>query len=168
MPRPLLIEDRSIIVEGLEVIGADNDESERIGAIRVDGMTVSYCVSEGYGLHSMQAVDLLVAIEAISSRFPGPWTLPTSIYLWSTEDGYQADVTTNDCDMATRSVFAAANQIASVASFVLDDNYDRVIHILVGDDALHREYHADADHRGFNCGRSKARGCWRSVRLVSR
>lgn len=145
MPKPSLIEDKSFLVDGLCIVGATIDENDRIGAIGVDGVTVSFSVSDGPGLNPMQIVDLLVAVEAISSRYSDPWFLPAAVHLEKLPSGYWVDSMHADGVTDLNSVLFANKQIASLADFVLSEDVYRKINLLVGEDRHHRKFHTFQD-----------------------
>lgn len=143
MPKPILIDDRAILLKGLSVPGQSDDENDRIGAILVDGVDISYSVTKGPGLNPLQVVDLLVAIEAISSRYSTPWVLPAAVHMEKRKTGHAAEITEADGGQISKSLLFAREQIGCVADFVLGDDEDRTICILVGnDDELHYEFHS--------------------------
>jgi len=142
MAKPIMIKDRAILLEGLSVLGRSDDENYLLGAINVAGIDLSFSVIKGPGLDPAQAVSLLVAIEAISSRCSTPWLLPAGVHLEKLESGYTVDIIDSDDDFFSDLLFLAGKQIKRVADFVLMDDEYRKISILVGkDDELHYDFH---------------------------
>lgn len=142
MPKPIMIKDRAILLEGLSVPSQDDDENYLFGAINIDGIDVSFSVTKGPGLGPAPAMDLLVAIEAISSRCSTPWLLPAGVHLEKLGSGYWVDIVEADGDQYSDLLLFAGELITRVADFVLVDDKHRKISILVGnDDELHYDFH---------------------------
>lgn len=146
MPKPILVVDRSDLLKISAYRGHAPLLDGKIGALSVDGITISYSVEEGILPTSIQMNELLVGVEAISSRFPEPWLLPASVYL-SRDAGtyFTAYVATQAEDSRTPPIDFAEEAIAGLADYVFQSNGVLTIHIFVGTDHDHKSFHFDVN-----------------------